>query len=178
MIGKGQLALAAFASAASHLEPDEAQPRAQVFSGHREILAQVEFAAEFVDQALALEDSLSRRREAQPVRQLVFSHRQARGGEQFEEPASAKKVEVLGIYMRLLTKSIPGLPCSGPAVFNSGKPLAIKLRGRFRARSGAEDIFVKYCKRGIDAEPTNKARTTPFRGTSRRKPARRPLLRS
>ncbi len=127
------------------------QPRAQIFSGHGEILAQVEFAAEFVDQALALEDSLSRRREAQSVRQLVFSHRQARGGEQFEEPASAKKVEVLSIYMRLLTKSIPGLPCSGPAVFDPRKTFAIKLRGRFSASSGAEDIFVKYGKRRINA---------------------------
>src|SRR5260370_29806369 len=128
------------------------EPRAQIFSGHREILAQVEFVvAEFVDQDLALEDGLSRRRGAQPARQLVFSHRQARGGKQFEEPASPKKVEVLGIYMRLFTKSIPGLPSSRPAGFDTRNTLAIKLRGRFRASSGAVDKFVINGERRIDA---------------------------
>jgi hypothetical protein len=82
---------------------------------------------------------------------LGFPHGQPRGGEQFEEAASAKKVKVFRVYMRLLAKSVTSLSGSGPTVFNPCKTVAIKLCGRFSASSTAEDMFVNNRKRRISA---------------------------
>src|SRR5260370_8093428 len=54
--------------------------------------------------------------------------------------------------MGLLAESITGLPSSGPAVLDTCKTFAMKLRGRLSATSGADDVFVKKRERSINAQ--------------------------
>src|ERR1700693_2079070 len=128
------------------------EPRAQIFAGHRDILAQVKFVPKLLDQTVPLENRFFRRRDAQPVRQLVLPHWQPGGGEQLKKAASAKKVKVLRVYVRLLAKSLAGLPGPGPGVFHPRKTLAVKGCGRFNARARAEDMLVRNRERHINAE--------------------------
>ena len=116
--------------------------RTDVGSRQRELLPKIQRRAELLDGLLPGLDFGNTGTRRQPSCQRLFAGTCSRQGEQLEQRAAAKQIEIVRVDVIVVAKSIAGLAGSNPAVLEPGQTTLVKGDASDGRVARADDLIV------------------------------------
>ena len=109
-----------------------------VGSRQRERFAQVERGRELGDGVAPGGDFLRRGRVRQPVGERFLAGARPRQRQQLEQRAAAEDVQVVGVQMTVVAKTVARLAGAGPPILDAREAALVELNGRVVPRNARE----------------------------------------